>query len=183
MRCCPLLRKDSVQRSNPSAARQTAGKLDAIADYSHSESISTGQCSNWPIFWKFQRVLSKLAEQCEKRGRLRLSGVRREVPVVGVLGRVDDGDQLAHRGPLGDVDRDTAVDLVLVHAGAVDDSGDGDELLPRGIGARTDAGDQQRPALPAPRPPQPWGGQQYERSEQDNEHDEFPHILMVGLHP
>lgn len=131
-------------------------------------------------------MLSKRQERHEDRsaslGRLRLSGVRREVPVVGILGRVDDGHQLAHRGPLGHVDGDPAVDLVLIDTGAVDDPGDGDELLPRGVGAGTDAGDQQRPTLPAPRSPQPWGGQQYERSEQDDEHDEFPHVLMVGLH-
>ena len=53
-------------------------------------------------------------------------------PVVRVLGRVHDREQLTHGRPLVDVDGQPLIDDVLVDRRAVDDAGDGDELFPVG---------------------------------------------------
>src|ERR1044072_4319595 len=77
---------------------------------------------------------------------LRLDGGRgrREAPVVGVLRRVDDRDQLTHVRPAADVDGHALVDDVLVDGPAVDDATDRRELLHRRVGPRTHARDQER---------------------------------------
>ena len=87
-------------------------------------------------------------------GALRLGGgdvLRGESPVVRVLRRVHHREQLAHRRPVVDVDREALVDDVLVDRRAVDDTGDRDELLTDGVRARADAGDQQRALHPVRR--------------------------------
>ncbi|BBX03986.1 hypothetical protein MMOR_49220 [Mycolicibacterium moriokaense] len=74
---------------------------------------------------------------------------------------------------------------MLVDGGAVDDTGDRDELLAGdAVGPRTDTGDQQLALHPVAAHTasshDPRGRDYKENTEHDHEQREFPHTDMVG---
>jgi hypothetical protein len=71
---------------------------------------------------------------------------RRELPIVGILGRIQHRHHLAHSRPTVDVDRHALIHGVLIEGGSVDYPRDRDVLLTDCVRSRADAGHQQRAA-------------------------------------
>ena len=76
-----------------------------------------------------------------RRNRRGLCGAKRQLS--GLFGEYTTGNSWPMVGQCVHVDGHALIDHVLVDGGAVDDAGDGDELLSRRVGPRADAGDQQ----------------------------------------
>jgi hypothetical protein len=84
-----------------------------------------------------------------------------------------------------DVDGELLIDDVLIHRGAVDHTGDCDELFTSGVRSRAHAGDQQvalHPVRPGAATAHDPGCRQRDQrpDEHDDDHD-LQHTVMVGL--